>query len=565
MGRTWKKRWAILLLVVAVIAVLVAGVTPILISSRYENAIKERIPIWVAKATDSLYTVAIDDISISTFTKNITATGITLRLDSNRLRQLRETSQLPPNIFAMSVDRIELNKIHWADLLADKEFSSENVSIIHPVLKIYQTNPREQTNDRKKKIPKLEGVDAGHIKISDPEVFLQRFDDSISFFWKGGQIELNEWEFETGDKASRFFYAKSGNVKLDSAVINKPGSFYAFKAGVVSFSSTKNSLYVRNFSVRPALSKEEYYRRIGYQDELFTIICPQIEFLGFDWESLSRGVVHANKIIATSPYANVYMSRIPPPAPRKRRKFPTQQIREMKTSLLIDTFEIRNGDLSYTERNDNSKQEGTVPFKKFNAVFTNITNIPGRLNRNPYCNASFNTNLFGTTLYSTFRFNLADSLGAFEAEGRQMGIEGTNVNPLTRPVALMEVKSLNLHKVDFHLLSDGRVAKGNFLFLYDDLKLKVLKPNEDGSLGSMGFVSFIVNKALIYPANPMPGEDPRRISSTTKRDPYKSFFNFLWSSIRTGTLLTAGRNPQVVDVIMNRSKAKDDKRLAEGK
>jgi len=550
--RKKKKLFLRISLVVLTVLVLVAGITPVIISTRYEAAIEKNLPRWVAMATDSLYRVTVEDISISTFTKNITLSGITLSPDSQKVAQLKRANQLPSTLFSLSIDKIEANEIHWSNLLADREFSCGIFSVYQPKISISKPDSQHiRLEVLVRKGIKINRLKAGKIQVFDPEVnyYNSMNEGALTFLLKGGKIELSDWTFDplVEEDTSLFFYARKGIIAIDSAVLKKQNSLYAFKTGNIEFESGNNNLVLKNLAIEPAMTRNQYYKYIGHRDELFTVKFPSLSLKGFDWQQLSKGNIILKSVVADSPYIDIFLDRTQPRAPRTKKVFPSQILLAATAPIAIDSLQINNATINYTELSEKSKLEGTLPLSSCYLTLTNITNLPQRIQANNSCKATLKASLLGSPLKGTFNFPLEDKTGKFDATIHGGKLDGTKLNILTKPLASMEIESLELKEANISMAFDGKRATADFRLFYNDLDLKLLKSNEDTTFSGKGILSFIINKALLYKANPMPDESVRRISTFTDRSPDQSFFNLLWSTIRKGALLTAGRNTSLAD------------------
>jgi hypothetical protein len=550
-------------LFILVLVIGIAAIAPLIITWRYEKIIERKLPEWVAQASDSLYLVSVEDIDIRIFSKKLTLHGLQLAPDSARLKTLRENGRLPGKIYQVSLPEVHVTGIQWATILTDKELACKSLKALRP--KIYVERPParlavqkpESNGQPKKALPKF---NIRSISITEPDIAYRNFDrmDSLSYYVTGGHVELSNCAYDPKESKDlmKLFYAQGGNMHFDSLVIKRSNSLYAIRTDNISFATTSNSFEIKNFNLNPALSNDDYYKEIGEQDEILTLRFPLVTLQGLNWSKLvNQGELHVKELLVDKPSIKVYISRIPKPAKKKLRRYPGQILDDVQFPLSIKKLTINQGDISYTEKNKSTTLEGTLPFTHLNAVFSNITNIEEEKKMNAFCVANVRGQLLGSIIGMDVIFHLNDSLGAFSAKGFQTFLDGKKLNDITRPLSKLEISSLEMNKMNFTLQCDGKRAAGDFLFLYDDLKLKILAVGEDGTLDSKGLISFIVNKALLYPANPAEGEQPRRVKVSVKRDTHRSFFNLLWTCVRTGALLTAGRNDRIADLINVRKKS----------
>ncbi len=547
-----RKRWLQLILATLIVIVGFAAIIPLAISTRYEKIIIQKLPEWVAKASDSLYTVSVEDIHISTFTKNITVKGLILRPDSIRMEILKARRMLPASIFSISIAKMEAMNIHWADLLANRDLSCKSLLIHQPKLIIglsdTQYIKQDHVSSEKTAINRYK---VERLQILQPDLMLMDHNrpDSQSFYLSGGKIDLSEWVFDPliPEDTSLFLYAKSGQISIDSTAIKKKNGLYTFLTGDIHFISLSRSLEINNTRIRPAMSKEEFYKRIGHKDELYDVTLPKLIFSGFNWKDISRGKLFIQSVTAENPVASIYLNRQLPEIPKKK-KTPSQEILFSRLPIAIDTIRIRGGTLRYTELSEKTNMEGTLPLDDITATLTNITNLRERIHINDTCVADIETKLFDASMVMQLKFPLSVHNGSFSATLKGGELDGRKINEITTPLASMKIESLNLKSADAGISYDGTRAKVNGMFLYDDLNLKVLKVTEDHEMKKKGLASFILNKALLYPSNPLPDEAPRKVNFLLVRAHDQSFFNLLWSCIRRGILLTAGRNGQIADI-----------------
>ena len=110
------------------------------------------------------------------------------------------------------------------------------------------------------------------------------------------------------------------------------------------------------------------------------------------------------------------------------------------------------------------------------------------------------------------------------------------LNKIIEPLAMASVKQGVVEKVSFDMNGSDTKASANVLFLYHDLKLDLLKKDEDDKeLKKKGFVSMLAN-TLIKDKN----DNPSNVKSVEyQRDITRSFFNLVWKTIYTGVITTA--------------------------
>ena len=125
-----------------------------------------------------------------------------------------------------------------------------------------------------------------------------------------------------------------------------------------------------------------------------------------------------------------------------------------------------------------------------------------------------------------------------------------------------------LKSVDFNISANQNGSSGTVKFLYNDLKVNLLKEADNGEKEKKGLLSFLANTVLIKNDNPTPGEAIRTANITFSRVPQASFFNLMWKSIFTGIRETVGLGIVPVKdppAPVSKAKAERENRRAERK
>jgi hypothetical protein len=126
--------------------------------------------------------------------------------------------------------------------------------------------------------------------------------------------------------------------------------------------------------------------------------------------------------------------------------------------------------------------------------------------------------------------------------------DATVFNPLSKPMALVEINSGTIRRLDFNLIGDDYKAKGIVRLLYDDLKVKILKKEEEEAAAEeeeeatykpKKMMSLLANMKILD-ANPAKNKPVRIVSVNYQRNVYKSMFNLIWKSIFDGVQQTVG-------------------------
>jgi len=202
---------------------------------------------------------------------------------------------------------------------------------------------------------------------------------------------------------------------------------------------------------------------------------------------------------------------------------------------------VQQGRIEYKEKNPITASSGVVVFDDVHATLFNVINNPDKLRNNGICTVHFNSRFLNKIpISATLQFYLNSNNGKFIINGSMKTTDATILNPLSKPMALVEVNSGTIKSLDFNFICNDNRAKGIIRLLYDDLNIKILKQEAPGAeYKAKKVVSLLANISVIN-ANPVKDKPARIVSVSHPRDPYKSMFNLIWKSIFEGVQKTVG-------------------------
>jgi hypothetical protein len=570
------KKFKVLRIVVGIslVILLAIGGFSLYVSQHYKRILKERLPGWIAKTTDSCYFISVRDVSINILTRRVTVYDVKVWPDSAHLKELDDRGLAPAQAFHIHVPKVEVTNIMWENVLADQSLDVGKVIVWQPkvIMTAFKKDSAQLAQDSVKKAARKETktayvqkVSAQQIEILQPDV-TYHFGGADSFFLylKGGKIELNDWSFDRDNKTvtNRFLYAKTATIITDSMLYDVPNGLYSFSTGQISFGSDQRHVEIEKLSFKPKVSKDEFYRRTGHQKEIYTMDFPKVAFAGFDWQSMMTGKkLIVDTAYITDPNLDIYLSRMYPATNEsKLGKYPHQLLNKLKMPVNIQTLVLKNGNFKYTEVSDKTHMPGTLNFNDISGNITNITNIDSLQAINKNCTIALAGKfMHRSPMTATFNLLLTDKAGFFTVDGTLKDLDADEVNAQAKALAMAEIKSFHLSRMDMHVQGNEKAGSGSFTLLYTDLDVDLKKKDEDTKqLKSKKLLSFMANTLLIYPSNPMPEKEMRKVNTSIPRDPHKSFFSLIWKNIFQGAQRTALRNPGLIESIKDVVKPNKD-------
>ncbi len=562
------KALRIILISVGVLVLAVVGVAWYY-AANYEQLIKKKLPIWVARATDSVYNVSVDDINISLFTRTVTLKNARLWPDTTKAGRERINQAGMGTTFLLDVKEINVTGINWEQIIADKEIQCGELVIKEPDLTIVTANVDSLADTTKKeKKQAIEKISIAHIALIDQNfTFIDKRDTAIArYMIKGGRTDVHNrvYDPQVPERKGNLLYSESVSVKVDTIWFKSKDGIYDMSTGPVSISSKNKSASIKNVRIRTALSKDEFHKRIGYQKDIYDVHFPSLDLNNIDIGALvdRQGiVVESGKL--NNPSVEIYHSRMPPPDPNsKMGNYPNQLIQKLKLPLYIGTLHLSSGHLKYTEVSDVTRLPGSFHIEQMRGTVKNATNIGAFLQRyGNHCIVDLKGKFMNKSdMAAVFDFNLTDKGGAFEVTGTHRNLDAKQLDNIAKALANISIDSVEISKISFRIKGNENEGRAEITMLYKDLKVTLLDAKGGDTTKEKNVISLLSDALLIHDHNPMPGQGVRVGISYQKRNEYASFFNLIWKCLFEASIKTALKSNNIADAIAEKKATGPEKK-----
>lgn len=309
----------------------------------------------------------------------------------------------------------------------------------------------------------------------------------------------------------------------------------------LSFNSRNNTLYLKKFTFLPKLPEFLFAKNAAVQRDRYELRFSGIAMHGVNMESIMADKISGDLLSVDNSNIKVFRDlnyKLEPIS--KVGNYPHQILLASKIPINIKRAEFNNIRIEYDERNAISDSTGKVVFANSKLTINNITNDLKQIAEKRFTTIDFNSKVLGLLpFYIHLKLDLASADGSFEVYGNAGKMDARKLNIISKPLALVEIDHGVLNGLKFNFKGNDNLAKGDVEFLYDDLKIKLLKLNDSNTAFRRKTVmSFIANK-FVKNNNPANGKK-RSYIVQFDRDPYKSFFNLIWKTIFTGIQETLG-------------------------
>ena len=313
--------------------------------------------------------------------------------------------------------------------------------------------------------------------------------------------------------------------------VHMPMGLHALDLKQLSYPGAADMLAISSLQMKPVITRQQLKTKIRKQTDLYTINAANIMLDHFDLKKVLKDTI---SIASVNLRMDVHVfddKTLPVDSVKKGRGlFPFDKLRVSKTVIDIRSIYTTRSSIAYEEQAPKSKLNGTIQFTEVTGKVTNITNVPSMISRNNMLNIEARARVMGAApLVSYWQIPLDKSDGSFRVSGKVGAFHIPVLNPAFEPLSMSSIRSGNAEELSFDINGNHEGSTGNVLFNYTDLKIDLLRKNENDSLEKKGFLSLLANADIRNKNQAGKGKDFK-----FKKDRYKSFFNLLWHSIFAG-------------------------------
>ncbi len=521
--------------------------------------VANRIEKGVQKATNHLYHISFSDITYNPTLGNIVISDVDFLPDTLIYERLNDEKKAPDDLLTIHVPTVKLTGVFPLSIIFTKILNIGTVNIETPTIGVFH-----------KSLPYNEMIDS--LERKTPHQLISKFVKSL----KIDKVLLNDVDFTYENQELKkpkrsviqHLYVEIANVLIDS--LSHKSTQKIYYADDYTFSIKKIQLSDKNqlndnilkdivFSLKNRqLTMSEYHLRPRAGETNFAKISGGRNRAEVIFKDIVIRDIHPemlfpdNKLYADAMnigggYVKVFNNkRYPRMIRNKVGEYPQQLLKKIDLKLNIDTININNVRVTYSEFDPEAKLTGFISFDRINGKIFNATNDSLPLLKNPVCKAQFHTYFMNKgNLDVFFTFNTPSKKGDFTVEGQLGYFEGTSINKITIALAKVSIQSLQVNKYVFKLKGDDNRITGTGTLYYENLKATVLKVVDKnleekkekprkrlfGIFKRKPIPTFIVNNLILKNSNPRKSGKLVVGNINLTRDPTRSFWGTIWGGL----------------------------------
>ncbi|MGR7813758.1 hypothetical protein [Lacinutrix undariae] len=396
----------------------------------------------------------------------------------------------------ISLETLHIKAISYWSLLKNKQLKTDNIYVEHARVKVF----KKTSDDVRFSIKEVSFTLSEFVTDS---LLVKK---KIPFKYTDLDLELTHLYFDLGSyetlKIDALSYKKATLNFSDLAIASK------WNKTILSKKLIKEHDYV-DFKV--AYGASEGFRVKNVNDSL------KISTSNFVFNTSELHLFRDKLITNDTSKKELYATTL--------KKLPIQ--------LDINSFLIDDLNIFYSERVDKDVEPVSISFENLEAKIQNLSNIN---TKNTTIEAT--TALMGKApLKFNWDFNVFDPSAGFNASIVLKDLDALTINPFLESQANVRAVG-RINEMYFTIHGNNEKSAGDMKMKYEDFKFTIL--NED-QLGINKTLSTLVN--IITNDGSKTDENGYRYGEIkTKRDPTKSFFNYLWLNTKNGLKTTLTGN-----------------------
>ena len=520
-------------------------------------AIIAKLQSLVKTGSDGLYDLSIKEIEPDILSSTVDVLGVKLIPNEQVLKQLDSLQKAPDDIFTITLDSLHLTGINVDDLLHTSDIQLDSIFISKPTI-ICNHQPKEynraqRENDQQKTLyqkltGQLKSVNIQSIIIQQC-TYTGRQKNKTDKIFNDVTMQFNNLLIDSSTQfdKQRVFFSKKVNISCNNFISRTADSLYLFKIAAVQVNATDHSLVANQVAFIPRGNKEQFEKKIKFQDNRFDMLFPKVVAKNIDWWALANNESFiCDEVQLHNSSIKDYIDRRLPTSDSTNniQDFPHQLVMEIPLKIDIKKLRLYNFNVAYEEFNPSANRSGTVTFNDLNGTITNISNIPAVMKKYQRTTASI-TGLFmkEVSFNSDFSFDLKNyKTGKFSMQMSIASLSKDLLNPIAEPLGLFTIKTGTVTKADTKIDGDNYTSNVELKMLYNDLHLSTLKKESgtDTTKHKKPLIDFLANTVFIKNENPAHNNDPRIAQVKVDRSTSQAFFGFIWKGMLTGILQTIG-------------------------
>ncbi len=551
---TKNKIWRVLgwtLSSISIIIILVA----FFLGQYYKPIIANALKKAVFNSTEHLYKIDFDDLNINFITGNFSLVRVRFIPDLAIYQRLKATGKQPAYLYSISMDRLSIKNTHPYELYLNKSLVINEIKLLRPTIRVINDKTKINFDSTGNKFKKPYDLIKGSLKllnvkqINFKDIDFRYISDSLGKQWEQ-KLFISDIKIRNlfVDSLSQYnkdkpFYTDDIKIVVKDFSFRTKDSLYQINFEEANASTAASTISLYNFKLNPTLSEAKFKTKEGFQKTRINISAKSLELKDVDFKKIFyEQILHTQILEINKLSSDVYLNKKFIPNPNKERKFPSELPFDIKLPFIFEKVLLNKSKLTYAETEQKSSFRWQISFNEINGNINNLTNDSNRIASNKAVKISLNYLLNNKAVSKIdFGFIYKKKNVPFYCRGYFSNYDLTDLNPILKPLAKVEIANCKLKKLDFNLSGERNKVNGNITMLYNNLRVKVLQTDlNSNKLKESKIYSLLANIMVLKNDNPNVNGKLTMSKVSLIRKKEQSFFNFIWKAILKGAKESVG-------------------------
>lgn len=426
----------------------------------------------------------------------------------------------------ITIEKIAIEDLNFSALLRTGTIEINRLIIENLKISVFIDKNRKKSSFDSEKPSFKKGIKIKNLEINNAIVVAQTMEDSIlcrvdNLALHIKNLKLNETSL---DSQIPFQY--------DSFKLTTGNVFFAINAFEnihMASVALDDTLIIRDFALKTKYTKEQMHQKIYIERDHVDLKIPIIALRNFNFKGPENSFqIKASSVLLKKLNLEIYRNKLLADDTTIKQLF-GRKIKQVSFPINLPLLKIENGRVQYSELVSEQSKAGKIVFTELNSEITNLSNLSTEpiLFKNK-------AKLMGVApLLVDWSFYTENGANLFKASGIIKNFKTTAINPFLESNLRARAKGA-INELYFTISGDGFVSSGTMKMNYNDFEFVVLKKDRLG----VNKVLTVLGKIFTNDGSKTDQNGYRFGEISVKRDPTKSFFNYLWINVQDGIIST---------------------------
>lgn len=513
--------------------------------------VHHKLTTAITENSAGLYRFSYQHLVVDEIGGNLSVENVRITTDTAIYEQQVKSGRARPLRIDITIPRLVVTGVKTPKALLTKEIEGRVIEIQSAVIELSPDEDKEE-KDQNANLPaeiiqslgSLQSIKADSLvlrnitfRLRDPKSGRRKFEST------GFSAILTDIVVDSAHRndSSRILFAREIGIHCNEFQLQSKDRQYRYVFSGLDYNSHINHLAISKIRVEPRLSEAAFAAAYQYSRDRLDF---SIENITID--DINRFALFNRRLVAESLEIDNGVFRIyrdishPHDSIDRTNAYPQMALIRLPLQIHIPRLTLEHGYIEYKEKNARSDSSGKLQFFDVHAVFTHVTNIASEIKKNNRLGLDFRSRFLNKGLFhANLTMLLGDPQGRFTLDASLGPMNATWLNPMVEPMALAKIDHGEIKKLNYHLDADKIRGRGKLIFLYDNVKVVLLKKDEEKNKYVTKVLPTLAASLLMKKSNPLNGE-ARTSTVNFERDRHRSIFHLMWKSMFEGVKQTAG-------------------------